>query len=99
MVVNCVGAWLDLVFTLRSGSNTHVHTYLPTSTNSAVALFALPGLDKLQQALQRQQQEGGAAEAITLPKSLREDLRWLSALWYVAAWVMVTYSMTRHARD
>lgn len=101
MVVDGVGAWLDFVvfIFLRSGFSTRTHTHLPTSTNSAVALFALPGLDKLQQALQRQQQEGGAAEATTLPNSLLEDLRWLSALWYVATRVMVTYSIKRRARD
>jgi hypothetical protein len=45
---------------------------------SAVAHFALPALDKLQHAQQQRQQEAGADAT---PKSLRDDLRWLSALW------------------
>jgi hypothetical protein len=52
--------------------------------NSAVALFALPALDKLQQQRQQQQEGNNGATAVSvdaMPNSLREDLRWLSALW------------------
>lgn len=58
-----------------------------------MALFALPALDKLQQQQQGQQGQGGGA---AVPKSLREDLRWLSTLWcgdvsvYMRGWARDT---------